>query len=173
MEQTNKPKAVFPGSFDPYTVAHHELVKAAAKLFNVEILICVNPYKDSGMFNSTERREIIENVLRKEGIENVTVSIWSGMVTQYCKQKKIEFIVRGIRYSNAAEELDLSRIYYEDDYVQTVFFPTYEADHQNVSSTRVREYINHGNQLWEWLVPYDAVETINRFVTIKRREQIR
>ena len=57
----NNPKAVFPGSFDPFSLAHHELVINVSELFDVTILICVNPEKNAGMFTPEERCQIIKH----------------------------------------------------------------------------------------------------------------
>ena len=69
-------------------------------------------------------------------------------------------MIRGINYSNAAEELDLANIYYEESRVKTVFFPTYRLDFKNIRSSRVREYIKKGGS-WEPLVPKECIDKIN------------
>ena len=141
----NKPWAVFPGSFDPYTTAHRELVLNASKFFNVCILIAVNPNKGAGMFTPEERKEIIMKTIGDDEHDNIKVDITDRLVSEYCWDNDINYIIRGIRYNNAAEELDLAHIYFEDNMIKTIFIPTYNRDNEHVSSTRVREYIKRNN----------------------------
>lgn len=167
MENDIRPIAVFPGSFDPYTIAHNDLVLEASKFFRVHILICANPDKPSGMFTPSERKDIITSVFKCCYPISVEIVVWPGLVTDYCIENHIEYVIRGIQYKNAAEELDLSHIYHDDANLKTVFFPTYDATHEHISSTRIREYIKHHNQNWKWFVPNLAIDTIENFVEEK------
>ena len=164
-----RPAAIFPGSFDPYTVAHNDLVVEASKFFHLTILICANPDKPSGMFTPVERKQIILSSFRYYTPDSVSVEIWPGLVTDYCEKNNIKYIVRGIQYKNAAEELDLSHVYHEDTGLKTVFFPTYNTAHEHISSTRVREYIKNQNSMWEHFVPTHAVNTMRLFIENKRK----
>ena len=171
MENDTRPIAVFPGSFDPYTIAHNDLVLEASKFFRVHILICANPDKPSGMFTPSERKDIITSVFKCCYPISVEIVVWPGLVTDYCKENHIEYVIRGIQYKNAAEELDLSHIYYDDANLKTVFFPTYDVTHEHISSTRIREYIKKYNQLWEYFVPTHAVNTMRLFIENKREHE--
>ena len=168
-----KDVAVFPGSFDPFTRAHEELLREASRFFKVVVLICVNPNKGGGMFSIEERKTMILNHI-VENNECIGVDVCTGITTEYCRLHKINYIIRGIQYKNAAEELDLSHIYYEENGIKTVFFPTYDRDYENVSSTRVRAYINynvqnegHGLYLWKNYVPTRNREYIMRWIERK------
>ena len=162
-----KPDAIFPGSFDPYTIAHNDLVIEASKFFHVTILICVNPYKNYGMFTPEERKQIILSAFKYYTPDSVSVEIWPGLVTDYCKEHNIRYIVRGLQYKNATEELDLTHIYYDDAGLKTVFFPTYNIAHEHISSTRVREYINNHNSFWKKFVPSHAIDAIQFYIDDK------
>ena len=169
----SKPIAVFPGSFDPYTLAHHELVLNASKFFRVVILVCHNPAKNTGMFTIDERLSFISKTLqfvdKTEDEPVIECDDWTGLVTDYCRENNIKYIIRGIQYKNAAEELDLAHIYYDDGQIKTIFFPTYNLEHLHISSTRVREYIKNYNQTWEYMVPAQSVETIRTCIYNKRK----
>lgn len=158
-------RAVFPGSFDPFTRAHNELCIEASRFFDITILICGNPNKNSGLFSVYERKEIIEQCIGSDP-DRIKVEIWNGLTTDYCDINDIKYVIRGINYSNAAEELDLANIYYEENRVKTVFFPTYRLDFKNLRSSRVREYIKKGGS-WEPLVPKECIDKINECL-IKR-----
>ena len=163
----NKPKAVFPGSFDPFSLAHHELVINASELFDVTILICVNPEKSAGMFTPEERCQIIKHAFR-EYYNFVNVEIYSGLVTDYCKSNNIEYIIRGFSYTDAGKELDLCHIYYDDSEddrkLKTIFFPTYNHDYLYIRSTRIREYIKNNKSTWEQFVPTKSINVIHSII---------
>lgn len=169
----SKPYAIFPGSFDPFTLAHYELAIEASKIFKVIILVCHNPDKNSGMFTRVERENIIINTLKSNPeINDIAVDTCTGLVTEYCKQNNINYVIRGIQYKNAAEELDLASIYYDDANIKTVFFPTYSTKLKNVSSTRVREYIKNYNQRWKQFVSDGSIELIQTYIDNKRKNKI-
>lgn len=173
----NKPFAVFPGSFDPFTLAHYELAFEASKFFKVIILICHNPGKSSGMFTPNERKNIITYALSGaigEGefnAEDIAVDVCYGLVSDYCEQNNISHVIRGIQYKNAAEELDLASIYYDDAKIKTLFFPTYSQKLKCVSSTRIREYIKNNNKQWKRFVPSEAVSIIQTYINNTKRRQ--
>ena len=98
-----KPRAVFAGSFDPFTEAHLDLCKTASELFDITILVCYNPKKGNGMFHWLDREKMIKAVLSE--IEGASTDVYMGAVSQYCKDFDIKYAIRGIRYTNAAEEI--------------------------------------------------------------------
>lgn len=146
-------KSVFPGSFDPFTLAHKELVSNASKFFDVVILIAVNPDKGKGMFTLDQRKDIIETCIKNNKWKNIRVDVTDGLIYEYCIDHDIEYVLRGIQYKNAASEIDLAHVYFEDGSIKTVFFPTYKQEYERISSTRVREYIKRGDSLWTNHVP--------------------
>ena len=162
-----KQKAVFPGSFDPFTEAHKELCIEASHFFDITILICGNPNKDNGMFDVATRQEIITDSIG-ENSEGMRVDVWNGLVSDYCNIHDIDYVIRGIQYKNAAEELDLSNIYYEESKLRTVFFPTYKPQNQYISSTRVREHIIKGNDTWKRFVPAPCIDRIDNHIKFKK-----
>ena len=160
--------AVFPGSFDPFTKAHLILCRSALAVFDkVIILICVNPDKNKGMFTPEQRKQLIYAAVRDGDEGLVEVQIYNGLVTEYCLKNNINYIVRGIQYKNAAEEIDLSHIYYQDAEVRTIFFPSYILDYEHISSTRVREYLKYSNDMWRACVPILTRTLIEEFINKK------
>lgn len=159
-------KAVFPGSFDPFTKAHERLCSDATNIgFDVTILICGNPNKGGGMFNVNERKEIIEQCFYPE--DRVKVEIWDGLVTDYCDQHGICYIIRGIDYSNANEELDLANIYFDESSIRTLFFPLVQNKFKYIRSSRVREYIKKHEGMWISYVPDKCVSKIVEILASK------
>lgn len=164
----NKPTAVFPGSFDPFTRAHLELVRNAGKFFDITILICQNSSKAGGMFTPQQRKEIIDRCISDDEKAHVKVEIHEGLVSDYCAANDIKYIIRGIQYKNAAEEIDLAHIWYQDENIKTVFFPTYITDYEHVSSSRVREYIKNGSTIWVNYVPEYCTATILKYCEVNK-----
>ena len=88
-------KAVFPGSFDPITIGHVEIIRRAAEIFDkVYVSILDNPAK-SRQFSLEERMELIRDAIKD--IPNAEADHDSGLLTDYCRKKGINVIVRGIR----------------------------------------------------------------------------
>lgn len=149
--------AIFPGSFDPFTKAHMEIINRARTLYDkVIVLVCTNPSK-THMFTQSERIALIQNTITKSGwdkpgrLGTVDVDFAEGLVADFAMDfvnlYDIINIVRGIRPDNASEEISLAQIYREDwvgsDQICTTFFPVPQTL-TNISSTRVRNYIQVG-----------------------------
>lgn len=151
-----KKTAVFPGSFDPMTNAHLDITRRASKLFNIVFLVSANAKKNC-MFSVEERKAMIESVIGDD--EDTKVEICTGLVSNYCYKNNIDYIIRGLRYSNAGEELDLANIWYETERIQTIFFPILTPQYKYLSSSRVRDYIRHKGD-WEYMVPHTIYQII-------------
>lgn len=117
-------KAVFPGSFDPITNGHLNIIQRASKLFDqVDILIAVNKNKKY-LFSAEERLEMVSALIKN--YKNVTVHTYDGLVVKYAQQNGAKVLIRGIRNSNDfAYEFDLSLMNHKlDPEVETLFIPT-------------------------------------------------
>jgi len=139
-------RAIFPGSFDPFTIGHESLVKRALKLFD-EIIIGIgyNTTKN-GFFSVEIRKEIIEKVF--ENYLNVKVELYSILTVDFCKSHDINFILRGLRtasdfeYERAVAQMNR----FMDANIETVFLLT-EAEHTPISSTVLREILKHNGDI--------------------------
>ena len=88
--------AIYPGSFDPLTCGHIDIIERSARLFDrVTVAILTNPEK-TPLFAAEERREIIQEVVKGQ-FPNVDVEIFNGLLVDYAKRKQARAIVRGIR----------------------------------------------------------------------------
>lgn len=117
-------KAVFPGTFDPITNGHLNIIQRASKLFDeVDVLIAVNKNKKC-LFSSEERLEMVKSLVGQ--FKNVTVHTYDGLVVKYASETGAKVLIRGIRNSNDfAYEFDLSLMNHNlDPEVETLFIPT-------------------------------------------------
>ncbi len=88
-------KAMFPGSFDPPTNGHMNLIKRAAAIFDeLYVVIAVNEQKKC-LFSSQERFEMMSKLLK--GYPNVTVSLWDNLVVRFAEDHDIKVMIRGVR----------------------------------------------------------------------------
>ena len=137
--------AIFPGSFDPFTNGHKEVVLDALKLFNKLIIaIGINGSKRC-LFTPEQRQQMIEQVFSGA---NVQVMIFSGLIADFAQTVGASVLVRGLRTeSDFAYEMPMAitnRIL--ANHLQTVFLPTSQESHY-LSSTLVREVVSHGGDI--------------------------
>ena len=146
-------RAVCPGSFDPVTHGHVDVVRRAAQLFDeVVVAVGVNASK-SRLFAPEERMEMLREVLAD--LPGVSVDGFSGLLTEYCRERGISAIVKGLRAGGDFDyELQMAQMNAHLSGVETVFLPTRPA-HGFVSSSLVKEVASLGGDV-SGLVP-DAV----------------
>lgn len=151
--------AVYPGSFDPVTLGHMDVVRRAALLFD-EVYVCVVPNgeKRNPMFSDEEKLKMLRDAA--SGISNVHVELWSGLVTDYAAEKGTCVVVRGVRNgSDFDAEYQLSQIYNALlPGLDTVFLPA-SPEHSWISSTLAREMIKYRQDLTKY-VPASVVEIV-------------
>lgn len=142
--------AVFPGSFDPFTIGHEEIVRRGLKLFDkIIIAVGVNPVKKE--FLDTECRI---KLIRKAFVGNnqVVVEPYSGLTVDFCKKVNAHIIIRGLRtaadfeYERAVGQANRAM----DERIETVFILT-STIHTFVSSTIVRNIYMNGGDVTKFL----------------------
>jgi pantetheine-phosphate adenylyltransferase len=137
-------RAIFPGSFDPITLGHYDIIKRAVTLFDeVIVAIGVNAEKKY-MFSLEERMQFIKDSFADE--PKVTVVSYEGLTVDFCLKNNVEFILRGLR--NPADfEFEKAIAHTNRDLapIETVFLLT-AANTSYISSSIVRDVIrNHGD----------------------------
>jgi pantetheine-phosphate adenylyltransferase len=150
-------KAVFPGSFDPITLGHLDIIKRSLPLFDeIVIAIGVNAEKKY-MFSLEERKQFIEESFKDE--EKVSVITYEGLTIDLCKKIKANFILRGLRNPADFEfEKAIAHTNRRLSKIETVFLLT-AAKTSFISSSIVRDVIRNGGD-YKVLVP-DAVRLDN------------
>lgn len=145
-------RAVFPGSFDPVTNGHMDLIARAADLFDELIVAVVNNADKKCMFTIDERVEFIKRATK--GSKNVTVESFDGLLIDYVKEKKADVIVRGVRCVRDFDyEYELADIYFTTGGAETVMLPS-RGKNAHVSSSMVRELIKYRKDASEF-IPFE------------------
>ena len=154
--------AVFPGSFDPVTLGHMDIIERASRLFDrVYVAIVPNGEKTHPMFSDEEKLALMRASVAP--LENVEAALWNGLLTDFAAQKGARFLVRGARNSMDFDaEYQLSLIYKDvsGGMLDTVLLCA-EPRHQHISSTMAREMVKYGQPLEKYL-PAAAVDLIKR-----------
>ena len=134
-------KAVFPGSFDPITIGHVDIVKRAIKVFD-EIIIAVGDNTDKKyMFPKEKRVEFVEQTFNN--YNNIKVESYDGLTVNFCKKNNTEFMIRGLRNPADFEfEKSIALTNREMTDIETIFFLT-SPDNSFISSSIVRDLIRN------------------------------
>ena len=152
-------RVVCPGSFDPITFGHLDIIDRAARLFDeVTIAVLVNQTKKS-LFTVEERMSMISEVTAQ--YPNVTIDSWSGLLVDYCKTKQIDSIVKGLRaVSDFDYELQMSQINFQLQGIETLFMST-SPSHSFLSSSLIKEIASHGGDVSSY-VPAQILERLGK-----------
>ncbi len=143
--------AVCPGSFDPITLGHVDVIRRAAKLFD-RVLVCVmvNAGKPHGLFPPERRLELVRLAVAE--LPNVDCELWPGLLADYARQRGAGFLVKGVR--GAADfDSEYQMAWINDSLcrgLETVLLPARPA-YIYYSSTMVREMIKYGQDLKKYL----------------------
>ena len=144
-------KAIFPGSFDPFTIGHYSVVKRGLELFDhITIGVGSNCSKKS-FFTLEKRLDIIRQVFHDE--PRVSVKAYDSLTIDFAKKEEADFILRGVRSANDFEyEKSIADINKRLSSIETVLLFT-EPQHSAVSSTIVRDLLNYGKDAAAFLPP--------------------
>ncbi|MDH6112989.1 pantetheine-phosphate adenylyltransferase [Kitasatospora sp. MAP12-15] len=157
-------RAVCPGSFDPITNGHLDIIERASKLYDVvHVAVAINKNK-SGLFSIEERIALIEETTAVYG--NVEVESHHGLLVDFCRDRNIPAIVKGLRaVSDFDYELQMAQMNRGLSGVETLFVPT-SPTYSFLSSTLVKEVAHYGGDV-SHLIP----EVVNRKLTARIAER--
>lgn len=143
-------RAIYPGSFDPITLGHLDIIERSAKLFDEVIVALLHNIDKQPMFTTEERIEMIRAVVPHS---NVRVDTFEGLLVHYAVEQKAQFVVRGIRaISDYEYELQMALMNRRlEPTVETVFLMAGEA-YSYVSSRLIKEVFTLGGSI-NGLVP--------------------
>lgn len=159
--------AIYPGSFDPITKGHLDIIERASKIFDKLIIGVLNNKQKTPMFSADERVAMIKKVITH--LKNVEVSSFEGLLIDFAHMKKANVIVRGLRAITDFEyELQLSqtnKVMAAD--IETVFFTT-NLKYSYLSSSMVKEIANFRGDISPFVNEEIAQEIKNKFRKVEQ-----
>ena len=138
-------EAIYPGSFDPFTNGHLDMVKKASELFDkVAIVVAINKNK-SKTYDTDKMCKAIEIALAENNITNCIVGTWDGLIADLMHQWKIKYLIRGLRnnmdYNYEENIAKINKLI--DPEIQTIYLRA-ESD---ISSSMVKEFYSFGKDI--------------------------
>ncbi|WP_033437594.1 pantetheine-phosphate adenylyltransferase [Saccharothrix sp. NRRL B-16314] len=144
-------RAVCPGSYDPATNGHLDIIGRASKLFDeVVVAVMINKNKKT-LFSVEERTEMLRDVTAQW--PNVRVDSWYGLLVDYCRENDIQVSVKGLRaVSDYDYELQMAQMNYQLTGVETLFMPT-NPIYSYLASSLVKDVATYGGDVTSLLPP--------------------
>ncbi|MDR5658307.1 pantetheine-phosphate adenylyltransferase [Serpentinicella sp. ANB-PHB4] len=154
-------KAIYPGSFDPITNGHLDIIGRASKIFDEVIVVVLPNSSKKTLFSLEERVELIEEVTKK--YSNVNVDSYSGLLIDYAKKNNVKCIIKGLRaVSDFEYELQMALMNKKlNDDIETVFLMT-SSENSFLSSSIVKEVAKYGGCINDLVPERVRVELLKR-----------
>lgn len=154
---------IYPGSFDPITIGHIDIIKRAAKLTDKLIVAVLKNNEKNALFTADERVKMIKESVKN--IKNVCVESFDGLLVDFAKKKKANVIIRGLREMTDFEyELKMAqtnRALYNN--METIFLIT-SPEYAYISSSIVREVASFGGDVSKFVTKNIEIATKKKFV---------
>ena len=147
--------AVYPGTFDPLTLGHLDLIIRSSKVFGqVVVAVAATSSKAGTMFSLEERMAIVREAVAAAGVENATVEPLDGLLMTWCEQRGIGLVVRGLRaYSDFEYEFQMALTNRQlNPNVETLFLMPNE-EHSYITASMVREVARFGGKVGDFVPP--------------------
>jgi pantetheine-phosphate adenylyltransferase len=161
-------RAVCPGSFDPATHGHLDVIERTGRLFGEVVVAVGNNTAKNALFTPQERVDMLAEACAQW--PNVTVAIFDGLLVDFCTAHDIGAIVKGLRFvSDFDFELQMAQMNRELSGVDTIFMPT-AAQWAYVSSTLIREIAGLGGDVAPFLPAVIAARTVRRVAERSRKK---
>jgi len=144
-------RAVCPGSFDPITYGHLDIIERASAQFDEVIVAVGNNRAKAGYFTVEERMQMIVETTAQFG--NVKVDSWKGLLGDYCKANQIDVIIKGLRaMSDFDYELQMAQVNLQGSGVESMFMATSPA-HSFLSSSLIKELAHYNGDVSTMVPP--------------------
>lgn len=151
-------KAIYPGSFDPITYGHINIIKRAAKIFDELYVVVLHNINKKYFFSLDERINITKESLKD--FKNIKVESYDGLLVDYAKEKNINVIIRGLRaVSDFEYELQLANANRSLNPNVEILFLMTDTEYSFISSTIVKEVAKFGGNVSQW-VPKNVEDAI-------------
>ena len=156
-------KAVYPGSFDPMTLGHLDIIERAAAIFDELTVSVLNNKAKTALFSVEERVKILQEATKH--LPNVKIDSFSGLLVDYAKQKDIHVSVRGLRAVTDFEyELQIAQTNskFSGGNLDTIFLTT-SLEYAYLSSSTVKEIASFGGDISETVPGFVAEKVYEKF----------
>lgn len=141
--------AVCPGSFDPVTNGHLDIIERAGRCFDTLIVACMRNLSKQPLFDLDERVAMLEEVTRH--LDNVKVEVFQGLLVEFCRAQDVRLVVKGLRaVSDFEYELQMAQMNSHIGDVET-FFVTASPEHSFLSSSLVKEVARFGRDVSDFV----------------------
>ena len=159
-------KAIYPGSFDPLTLGHLDIIERSARIVDELVVGVLNNSAKNSLFSLDERFSMIKEMT--DSMPNVTVTSFNGLLVDYMREIDATIIVRGLRAVTDFEyELQIAQTnHVENPEVETIFLTT-SLQYSYLSSTIVKEFASYGGDLSKF-VPARFIDRIYDKYQIKK-----
>lgn len=161
--------AIYPGSFDPVTTGHLDIIERAAALVDELVVAVLKNNAKTPLFSEEERVKMLKDVT--EHIPNVRVESFSGLSVEFARQSGAKFIVRGLRAVTDFEyELQMAQTNRSlQPEIDTLFFAT-ELNYAYISSTIVKEVASYGGDISGFVPPLIVDRVYDKITLLRGRE---
>ncbi len=155
-------KAIYPGSFDPVTYGHIDIIRRAAKIFDELTVSVLNNKVKTPLFSVDERVKMLQEVCKD--IPNVKIDSFSGLLADYASECGTDVIIRGLRAITDFEyELQMAQTNHKiAEHVDTVFLTT-SLEYAYLSSTTVKEVASFGKDVTQFVPPCVAEKIYEKY----------
>jgi pantetheine-phosphate adenylyltransferase len=159
---------IYPGSFDPITYGHLDVIQRASKLFDRVIVAVANNYAKEHLFTLAERRKLVQEAVVQ--MDNVTVDCLSGLLVDYVIKQKGDAVIRGLRAISDFEfEFQLALTSRKlDERVETIFMMPKDV-YTFLSSKIVKEIARLGGNVGDFIPPHVEHALRKKFKNVKKR----
>ena len=161
----NERIAIYPGSFDPITIGHLDIIRRSAKLFDKIIVVVMSNHRKAGLhaFTVDERVELVRKCT--ENIENVSVDSYMGLLADYARQKQAIAVVKGLRaVSDFEDEFQQALINKKlNDEIETVFMAA-SSENMFLSSSVIKQVCMLGGDVTPFIPKEVSKEIIDKLM---------
>ncbi len=139
-------KVIYPGSFDPVTYGHLDIIQRCSEKFEHVIIGVLNNSSKKGLFTVEERIELLKETTK--GLDNIEIDSFSGLLADYVKEKKCSIVIRGLRaVSDYEYEMQMALVNRKlDENIETLFMVS-RSEYVYLSSSIVKEVATHGGNI--------------------------
>ncbi|MBP5552579.1 MAG: pantetheine-phosphate adenylyltransferase [Spirochaetales bacterium] len=155
----NTKVAMLPGTFDPPTIGHLDIIERCAALYERMYVVIADNITKKTLFTAQERKEMLQKILKNH--KNIQVEIWSGLVVDFAKKNDVGVIVRGVRAMNDfGYEVELAMTYKQMlPEVEVLFIPT-NPKYFLIRSSSIKEMAVFGADISK-MVPKTVLDAVN------------